>query len=108
MRTFPLLVFLFLFLFLFDPATCCLKGGTVVVEGKVTRNIGKSFLINWKCSLEQLTGLLRGKRSIVVEQEDKEPADLTETTLTTEEGNDRTDLELDGATEETGSTVLVI
>ena len=43
-----------------------------------------------------------------MEQEDKEPADLTETTLTTEEGNDRTDLELVGATEETGSTVLVI
>lgn len=104
MRTFPLLVFLFLFLFLFDPATCCLKGGTVVVEGKVARNIEKSFLINWKCSLEQLTGLLRGKRSIVMEQEDKE------TTVTTEEGNDRTeaDLELGGATEETGSTVLVI
>ena len=104
MRTFPLLVFLFLFLFLFDPATCCLKGGTVVVEGKVARNIEKSFLINWKCSLEQLTGLLRGKRSIAMEQEDKE------TTVTTEEGNDRTeaDLELDGATEETGSTVLVI
>ena len=39
-----------------------------------------------------------------MEQEDKE------TTVTTEEGNDRTeaDLELDGATEETGSTVLVI
>merc|ERR1711874_433268 len=90
MRAFPLLLFLFLFLFLAESATSCLKGGTVVVE-------------------EQLAGLLRGKRSMAVEHQDKDPTDLTETTVTTEEENDRSeaDLELRGPTEETGRTVLV-
>ena len=61
------------------------------------------------CSLEQLAGLLRGKRSMAVEQEDQDLTDLTETTVTTEEENDRSeaDLELRGLTEETGRTVLV-
>ena len=55
------------------------------------------------CSSEQLAGLLRGKRSMAVEQEDQDPTDLTETTVTTEEENDRSeaDLELRGPTEET-------
>merc|ERR1712141_831416 len=95
MRTFPLLVFLFSFLFLFlvERATCCLlkPGGTVVVE-------------------EQLTGLLRGKRSIAVEHEDQEPADQTETTVTTEEENDpgEADLELGGPTGETVTESVVV
>ena len=46
MRAFPLLLFLSLFLFLAEPATSCLKGGTVVVEGKVGRNIEQSFQIS--------------------------------------------------------------
>ena len=40
---------------------------------------------------------------MAVEQEDQDPTDLTETTVTTEEENDRSeaDLELRGPTEET-------
>ena len=46
---------------------------------------------------------------MAVEQEDLDPTDLTETTVTTEEENDRSeaDLELRGPTEETGRTALV-
>ena len=69
------------------------------------------LVLIWACSPEQLTGLLRGKRSLAAEHEDKEPADQTETTVTTEGEKDmrEADLELEGTTGKTVTeSVLVI